>query len=416
MKRVPLNVALKPLLFISFVSGTYTLPVRIKSRKFLSTVRGLLNVLFASVCCFTLLVNVTTEVVFLLQEREGSTNIASYYRVCLKVGELYLAMVFPTMGSTSLRRFLSAFQSYRSDFSREDVRYLFIMGVGIYSFLGLLIPQMPLIFTAANGEDFPPDCHYGQHVHFPLSFLTCEPAFVSVTQHFSSGVFGTGFLIYLAVWRILMVEAKDIAECLRKQEKATLLENPERLEYFRLRHAEICDLIVKTNNCLRHIIAAYFGSGVPCILFVIHGFVYKQLSEEEFADMASFFSGLVVALTVMTLTGVALNLKMHEPAGLLFKLNIVKSTGKGSEVVAAFLSRLQGAPIGFNVYHLFTVDPSTILMLCGTILTYAVVIVQIQPKPGAGNSQTHPHTEVRNQSTGLLLSSFTSLNLNQSDM
>ncbi|KAK7477639.1 hypothetical protein BaRGS_00031117, partial [Batillaria attramentaria] len=385
MKRVPLNTALNPLLFVSFLSGTYTLPVRCKSRKFLSTVRGLLNVLFASVCCFTLFVNAISEVVFLLQEREGSTNIASYYRVCWIVGDLYLAFILTTMGSTSLRRFLSAFRSYKSEFSREEVRYLFVLGIGIYSFFMLVFSQVALIENVIKGADLTPDCRHNRSFHSHLSFVTCEPAFVSVTQHFSSGVFGTGFLIYLAVWRILMVEAKDIAECLRKQEKATLLENPERLEYFRLRHAEICDLIVKANNCLRHIIAAYFGSGVPCILFVIHGFVYKQLSEEEFADMAVLFVILVFYLTVMTLTGVALNLKMHEPASLLSKLNIVKSTGKGSEVVA-----------GRNTYEglvprLLRSCPDC--KLCGTILTYAVVIVQIQPKPGAGNTQTHPHTE-----------------------
>ncbi|KAK7108784.1 hypothetical protein V1264_016453 [Littorina saxatilis] len=71
---------------------------------------------------------------------------------------------------------------------------------------------------------------------------------------------------------------------------------------------------------------------------------------------------------------------MHEPVDFLFCLDVQRMSGKGSEIVSMFLSRVQGAPIGFHVYNLFTVDTSTIMMICGTVLTYALVIVQFQPE------------------------------------
>ncbi|XP_070188748.1 uncharacterized protein [Littorina saxatilis] len=70
---------------------------------------------------------------------------------------------------------------------------------------------------------------------------------------------------------------------------------------------------------------------------------------------------------------------MHEPVDFLFRLDVHRMTGTGSDIVSMFLSRVQGAPIGFHVYHLFTVDTSTVMMICGTLLTYALVIVQFQP-------------------------------------
>ncbi|KAK7107151.1 hypothetical protein V1264_015114 [Littorina saxatilis] len=104
--------------------------------------------------------------------------------------------------------------------------------------------------------------------------------------------------------------------------------------------------------------------------------------------MAALFLCFVLYLVVITLTGSALNLKMHEPVDFLFRLDVQRMTGKGSEIVSAFLSRVQGAPIGFNVYNLFTVDTSTIMMICGTILTYTLVIVQFQPVQLAASSST----------------------------
>ncbi|KAK7107229.1 hypothetical protein V1264_015180 [Littorina saxatilis] len=104
--------------------------------------------------------------------------------------------------------------------------------------------------------------------------------------------------------------------------------------------------------------------------------------------MEFMFFGFVLYLIVVTLTGAALNLKMHEPVDFLFRLDVQRMTGKGSEIVSAFLARVQGAPIGFNVYNLFTVDTSAIMMICGTILTYTLVIVQFKPLPLAASSST----------------------------
>ncbi|KAK7107263.1 hypothetical protein V1264_015213 [Littorina saxatilis] len=70
---------------------------------------------------------------------------------------------------------------------------------------------------------------------------------------------------------------------------------------------------------------------------------------------------------------------MHKPSGILSSLSIERMAGKPYNAIAAFQSQLQSGPIGFHVYHLFAIDTSTIMMICGTVLTYAVITIQLKP-------------------------------------
>ncbi|KAK7108796.1 hypothetical protein V1264_016462 [Littorina saxatilis] len=180
---------------------------------------------------------------------------------------------------------------------------------------------------------------------------------------------------------MLKIEANAIVESLEVQPIEALKEAPEVIENIRLRHADLCHVISRANQFLSHILAAFYGTGMTCILLVIHGLINNEFTIADLVNMGSLSFSFVFYLVVITTTGAALNMKMHEPVDFLFRLDVQRMTGKGTEIVSTFLSRLQGAPIGFHVYNLFTVDTSTVMMICGTILTYVLVIVQF--KPGA---------------------------------
>ncbi|KAK7108787.1 hypothetical protein V1264_016456 [Littorina saxatilis] len=211
-----------------------------------------------------------------------------------------------------------------------------------------------------------------------VGIYACHPVSFGIFVFYLLVSFGSAFFLYLSVWRILIVEANSIVENLTKQDRLVLREKPEVIEDFRLRHAALCRVIVSANRVMRHILAAFYGAGITCLLLSIHDLLNKQHGLVDLIGLGNTFFTFVGYLIIITLTGVSLNLKMHEPVDFLFCLDVQRMSGKGSEIVSMFLSRVQGAPIGFNVYSLFTVDTSTVMMICGTLLTYALVIVQFQ--------------------------------------
>ncbi|KAK7477641.1 hypothetical protein BaRGS_00031119 [Batillaria attramentaria] len=370
MKRPSLSAAVRPLLIVSFLSGTYNPTVaRKRGRRLLTVLKTVIPIL----CCVLLTVKITSTVRRLLHKgQDGTGSIASLYRTTSLLGEVYMVFVLSAVGSKAFRHFLKCFQAYCSRFDRHREGFCHVLKPGIVAVLLTVVYLFVSAYSAYGAAARP--CFYDRSsVFWPLDLFSCQPPVAFLTTFFTSQVYSIGFMLYFTTWRILMTEATDLVSGLREAGETTLTEKPEVLERFRLRHAHVCELIVKANACVRHIMAAIFGAGVPCILFVVHGFVYKQLSANEFQIMAMWFVGLVSRIVIIMLTGVALNLKMHQPVELLFQLNVEKMAGKGSDVV------------------------------CGTILTYAVVIIQFQPTPGAENNQMHPHTDAVAVATPSLL-------------
>ncbi|XP_067668442.1 uncharacterized protein [Haliotis asinina] len=86
-----------------------------------------------------------------------------------------------------------------------------------------------------------------------------------------------------------------------------------------------------------------------------------------------------------------LSVKAHGCLDDLLQLDMSQLSPKTLQIVSIFANRLAGPPIGYTVYGLFTVDGSSVLTIIGTLLTYAVIILQLTPgdiAPAVANTTT----------------------------
>ncbi|ESO90197.1 hypothetical protein LOTGIDRAFT_164512 [Lottia gigantea] len=76
-----------------------------------------------------------------------------------------------------------------------------------------------------------------------------------------------------------------------------------------------------------------------------------------------------------------ITLKAHEPLDTLLKVDVTCISDQAYKSITMFVNRLNGKTIGFRMYEMFTLDASAILMLIGTLVTYAVVMLQFTSVP-----------------------------------
>ncbi|KAK7107231.1 hypothetical protein V1264_015182 [Littorina saxatilis] len=372
MRPVSFSTAVTPLLILVCVSGLSSLQLKHHRRSCVILLK-VLTILVVFACRGSTLVSLVAKFSKVLSHDIESLYLASY-----TLGEVFIVALLGCCFQKSFGTFILEFESYQREHGRSDACYRSVLVVGILALIVAVVNiGAAVYYVFATG--ITAYCHHGYGMlSDTFGDVMCHPALFGASLFFMIQIYSSAFFLYLGVWRLLKIEADDIVKNLTTQEKKTLRERPEMIEDSRLRHADLCHVIATANRFLRHIVAAFYGAGVICVLLSIYGFISNSLGLHDLL-MGSMFVGFVVYLVVITLTGVALNLKMHEPADFLYRLDVQRMTGKGSEVVSMFLYRVHGTPIGFNVYSLFTVDTSTIMMICGFILTYALVIVQFHP-------------------------------------
>ncbi|XP_070188746.1 uncharacterized protein [Littorina saxatilis] len=334
----------------------------------------MLSVLVDTLCWGSIIVSLVSEIMLPI-----SGGVTFLYLVSYTLGEIFLLVTFRCFCRKSFRVFFEEFEAYQKEHGRSDTdnKGVFILGIVSIFFMvvsvlsNVYISSMPSMIAQCQVSFWALPTMFGK--------IMCHPVILCITLFFAVQVYGAAFFLYLTVWKALKTEANSIVENLTKFEKLALRNTPEVIENFRLRHADLCHVINAANRFMTHILAAFYGAGITCMLLSVYGLIRQQLDASSLVALGQLFFFFMFYLIAITLTGVSLNLKMHEPVDFLFRLDVQRMTGKGSEIVSTFLSRVQGAPIGFHVYHLFTVDTSTIMMICGTLLTYALVIVQFQP-------------------------------------
>ncbi|XP_046546282.1 uncharacterized protein LOC124256339 isoform X2 [Haliotis rubra] len=76
--------------------------------------------------------------------------------------------------------------------------------------------------------------------------------------------------------------------------------------------------------------------------------------------------------------------KAHEPVQHIFGSKWSSLSEGTLQKVSLFVARLSSEKIGYTACGLFTIDKSALLMLGGTVLTYVVVVLQVQPDSDAG--------------------------------
>ncbi|KAK6192079.1 hypothetical protein SNE40_003623 [Patella caerulea] len=148
------------------------------------------------------------------------------------------------------------------------------------------------------------------------------------------------------------------------------------IEKLRQEYISLIDCFESSNALVRHFIFGYFAVFIPTFCFMLYGFTRGSLTTSESVYLLLLSGSILLCVAGLTIAGAILSVKAHEPLDVLMTINLLPVTDKTSQSVIVFVARLTGPTIGFRVYELFTLDTNTILAVLGTLLTYAVVMIQ----------------------------------------
>ncbi|XP_063425774.1 uncharacterized protein LOC134709545 [Mytilus trossulus] len=166
------------------------------------------------------------------------------------------------------------------------------------------------------------------------------------------------------------------------------------MEDIRQQHQVIVNILSSVNPVLRHIAGGFYAMGTPVICFMIYGISSGNLLWEDGFKMIGTIVINLVAMFAITFKGASINSMAHQPLEELHNFDMSVLPDKTVHQIVIFTNRLTGPPIGVSVYGLFVIDYSTVLMVFGTIITYAVIAIQFTSTGSPIDSCSYNNTNV----------------------
>ncbi|KAK6192123.1 hypothetical protein SNE40_003656 [Patella caerulea] len=171
-------------------------------------------------------------------------------------------------------------------------------------------------------------------------------------------------------------QVRDSINMFNKKENRNTGALENTIENLRQEFISLIECFESSNSLVRHFLFGCFAVFIPAFCFMLYGLTRRSLTTGESVYLLLLTGLILTFIVIFTVVGAILSVKAHEPLDELMKINVLSVTDKTSQSVILFVSRLTGPTIGFRVYELFTLDTNTILAVLGTLLTYAVVMVQ----------------------------------------
>ncbi|KAK7480566.1 hypothetical protein BaRGS_00028142 [Batillaria attramentaria] len=160
------------------------------------------------------------------------------------------------------------------------------------------------------------------------------------------------------------------------------------------KHQTLCELVDSTNKCVKHLICMSFVCGIFLSCLIIYGLGSGAL---DLANILYQVWNIVFSVFFVTLTtalGIALNDAAHAPQDVIYAADWSQLSDRLLYKAQLFASRLGHTKIGYDVYGLFVIDKSTVLMVLGTLLTYTIVVIQFQQGPANTSSSAADNSTV----------------------
>ncbi|WAQ96831.1 hypothetical protein MAR_029521 [Mya arenaria] len=214
----------------------------------------------------------------------------------------------------------------------------------------------------------------------PDSLMSPVMVFTSIAYFFCAS---TSFLLTAqfiltctAICRVLHVLYR--AMCISIEHDDTL---KEKMEMFRQQHEKCCRIISLADDVLSVFTLVTVFTTIPLIVITLYFVLFDKSEVETLAYAATCWSITlsVLQLTVIFLFGGAVNYMAHRPATLLYGLDLNRTAQLSVQQLGVFLTRLTSQPIGMTAFGLFVLDKPTIFTFVGSIMTYAIVMIQFKP-------------------------------------
>ncbi|XP_071092973.1 uncharacterized protein [Haliotis cracherodii] len=144
------------------------------------------------------------------------------------------------------------------------------------------------------------------------------------------------------------------------------------------RHKHICSLISGYGDSIAYFQFVSFFMSLPLSCFSLHVLLTRMESQTTVVLCTSILVACSVACIVLSVTGVRVNVKAHAALQSVLKISTADLSETTMREVNQSTSLLTGTTIGYSVYGLFTITPSTLLTIVGTLVTYFVVVLQFR--------------------------------------
>ncbi|XP_062595237.1 uncharacterized protein LOC134256569 [Saccostrea cucullata] len=182
------------------------------------------------------------------------------------------------------------------------------------------------------------------------------------------------------IFVILHLIIKEFQDVTRQIDTAKAKDNMSALELGRLRqkHHDVTELLQTANSVIQPNVLLNYMLTIPSICFGVYGIVHSTLGVVDVMILVFIFVVQLIGMNLVTALGAKINSEAHSALRSLFAFSLENLSIDAQHQLQMFISQLTSQTIGINVYGLFTMDGSTFLMIFGTVITYTVVVLQIQ--------------------------------------
>uniref|UniRef100_K1Q828 Uncharacterized protein n=1 Tax=Magallana gigas TaxID=29159 RepID=K1Q828_MAGGI len=164
------------------------------------------------------------------------------------------------------------------------------------------------------------------------------------------------------------------ADTIKQQTEVTESE----VQNLRWRHFQVTELLQTANSIIQPNVLLLYIIMLPSICLTVYGVVYSTLGLFDVMILASLLITNTIAVCLITATGAIINSKAHSVLQSLLELSVKSLSTDAKYQLQMFITQVTSQTIGIDIYGMFIMDGSTFLMIAGTLITYIVVVLQIQ--------------------------------------
>ncbi|XP_070173577.1 uncharacterized protein [Littorina saxatilis] len=164
------------------------------------------------------------------------------------------------------------------------------------------------------------------------------------------------------------------------------------IEYLRHHHLKLIECVRLADRVLGSVVFTVYWEGTLMACFAMYSLVLGAFPSSEYFTLCISLLAVAAQILCCTSAGALLNRKAHEQEGALLQFDVFSLTDRDFRSVSVFLCQVQREHIGITALGLFPVNRATYLTIVGTIITYAVVVLQFNS--GCQSSDVTPTNNV----------------------
>ncbi|VDI07515.1 Hypothetical predicted protein [Mytilus galloprovincialis] len=179
-----------------------------------------------------------------------------------------------------------------------------------------------------------------------------------------------------------------------------LVQQLDDLESLRLQHECIVELVKVGNLMFRHIGGMTYVYGIPMICLTLYGATMRSLDTVDICALVGVMMVVVIVMFIITFMGAYMCQAAHEPLDDLYKIYMSKQS---PQIISQYLrisisllndlqELLRKKDKKYLIFHDYYY--STVLMVFGTIITYAVIAIQFTSTGSPSDNCLYNHTNV----------------------